>query len=419
MLISYKTIRTIILLVLISVFLAYTKCYAQKAYVSPKIKLYVDFIQQQNVSPVDYIMGLFEKYDVVILGERDHNDTTQYDLIEQILSDPRFIEHVGHVMTESGVYNMTDEINKVLKATYTNDSIFEDKLLRTCINVDHMPLWDATNFYQYLYSVYRINKNLPDDKKISITLSDVEFSWRDVPRNLTDSKEFDNKYSIMYKGNRDSLIGNNAVKALNKIFNSNTQRKKALIIYNFPHSGQVSHKIDNSNEYWYSAAQVIFNAFPGRVTNVMINWAARIKKTNKYTSLLQKGKWDAAFAACGNKSVGFNLSGSPFGKDKFDLLDYHYLKGKTYSDIFDGYIFYKPVEEWVISAGVPNLYKYEEFKDEIAWRVNVYMDTNMSKDDIWNNYVKLRNFDFGNRLPIEKVQKQIQKYYKPGTENGK
>lgn len=56
-------------------------------------------------------MGLFDRYDVVILGERDHRDTTQYDLIEQIMSDPRFIDQVGLIMTEIGVYNMTGTVD--------------------------------------------------------------------------------------------------------------------------------------------------------------------------------------------------------------------------------------------------------------------------------------------------------------------
>jgi hypothetical protein len=45
------------------------------------------------------VFGLFDKYNIAILGERDHRDTTQYDMIIKILSDPRFLEKVGNVFT--------------------------------------------------------------------------------------------------------------------------------------------------------------------------------------------------------------------------------------------------------------------------------------------------------------------------------
>ena len=91
--------------------------HGQDSYVSPKIEEYVDFINDCNTSPVDYVMGLFDRYDVVILGERDHRDTTQYDLIEQIMSDPRFIDQVGLIMTEIGVYNMTGTVDCIVNGS--------------------------------------------------------------------------------------------------------------------------------------------------------------------------------------------------------------------------------------------------------------------------------------------------------------
>lgn len=41
---------------------------------------YVDFLKEQTTSAKDYILGLFDDYDIVILCERNHRDMTQYDL---------------------------------------------------------------------------------------------------------------------------------------------------------------------------------------------------------------------------------------------------------------------------------------------------------------------------------------------------
>ena len=85
-------------------------------------------------------MRLFDKYDIVVLGERDHNDTTQYDLIEEIISDPRFIEKVGNIMTEVGVSNMTGELNKLLNAKYKHNSIFDNELANMALYLDFSPV---------------------------------------------------------------------------------------------------------------------------------------------------------------------------------------------------------------------------------------------------------------------------------------
>jgi hypothetical protein len=44
-----------------------------------EIAPYVDFLKKQNQNPVDYVMGLFDKYDMVILCERHHAENTQYN----------------------------------------------------------------------------------------------------------------------------------------------------------------------------------------------------------------------------------------------------------------------------------------------------------------------------------------------------
>jgi len=65
------------------------------------IEEYVEFIREHNQNPVDYILGLFEHADIVVLCERSHNEITQYELITNTIKDKRFIENVGHVFLET------------------------------------------------------------------------------------------------------------------------------------------------------------------------------------------------------------------------------------------------------------------------------------------------------------------------------
>ena len=376
----------------------------QERQVSPKIKRYVDFIDHCQTSAADYVMQLFERYDIVILGERDHRDTTQYDLIGQIVSDPRFINQVGHVMTEIGVYNMTDEIDRIVNASYASDQEFEAALWSAYKNLDYTPLWENTNFYQYLHSIYRINRDLPANRKIHLSLLDTPFSWRQS-EGMT-HEQFQT-FLQMWK-QKDLIMANNAFTELYKLFEGADTRKKALIILNAPHS----YGLDSDRRKSRYAGQYIMERFPGRVANILIN---RVKKGPD--QLTQNGKWDAAFAACGNKSIGFDLAGTPFGEDRFDLNP-RCLNGKhKYKEIYHGFIFYKPVEAWIFGLGIPGP-SDSGFREELAWRDSSVWEgrsANRPEDvaEINDYYTKIRCLQI-DTVSLKKINRQIGKYYKPG-----
>lgn len=98
--------------------------YAQNSRLSD----YVDCIKSNSCNPVDYVFNLFEKSDIVVIGERDHRDTTQYELILDLLRDPRFAKDIGYVYTEVGSVNRTKDVNKLLCGKYESDNEFNDAL---------------------------------------------------------------------------------------------------------------------------------------------------------------------------------------------------------------------------------------------------------------------------------------------------
>lgn len=385
---------------------------AKEKWISPKISCYVDFVESCNTSPVDYIMGLFDIYDVVILGERDHRDITQYKLIEQIISDQRFIDKVGNVMTEVGVYNMSDKLNQLLKSNFDCDDDFNKALWELYKEIDYTPLWEKTNFYYYLNSIYNINKTLPNDSKINVSLLDIPFSWNQT-HNMT-NKQFQSFYRIW--DSKDIIMGNNAITELYKIFNGVSSRKKALIIMNTPHSlslrGSELEKDKMPNKFNYYAGQIIMDRFPGKVSNVMINSIYNDdKKTYK---LVHNGRWDAAFAVVDNKSIGFDFISSPFGDDMFDLGG-RLINGKRkYKELYTGFIFYKPPHEWILEIGVP-IFKDSTYSVELLRRENIWDGSTPQNDDsldeIFEYYSTLR---FITPFDSVNIYNRISKYYRPG-----
>lgn len=63
------------------VFLAISSTSDLAAQSSPvaSVKALHEYADKNGISPKDYIFKLFEKSDIVVLGERDHRDSIQYN----------------------------------------------------------------------------------------------------------------------------------------------------------------------------------------------------------------------------------------------------------------------------------------------------------------------------------------------------
>lgn len=97
---------------------------------------YVSYLQKPHLSAKNYIIGLFKKYDMVILCERAHAELTQYDLYLDVISDPWFVKNVGNVFTETGSISNRESINNFIHTKYEHDSIKEPDLIKICQNVN-------------------------------------------------------------------------------------------------------------------------------------------------------------------------------------------------------------------------------------------------------------------------------------------
>lgn len=200
-----------------------------------EIKPFVEYIRTNSTDPVDYVMDLFEKYDIVILGERDHRDMTQYGLIKSIVSDPRFVENVGNVFMEVGVVNKERELNEVLQASYPSKSKFRKRLRKLYRDLDFYFIWEKTNYWDFLNFVYDLNTALPAGYKINLGPTDVAFDWKDI-HTPEDYLKFENEV-MGDPFTRDSIMGGNFIFLYDKLpARSDGKPHKVLAIYNSPHS---------------------------------------------------------------------------------------------------------------------------------------------------------------------------------------
>jgi len=141
------------------------------------IEKYVRFLETQKQTPTDYIMGLFAKYDIVVLCERAHPETTQYDMICKLARDQRFQQQVGHILTECGSVSLRPAVEELL----TNDQLSEEqaqqKLRAIYRNFNFQVVWDKTNSYNFLQRITQLNRTLPKESRVHIWPCDVASDW--------------------------------------------------------------------------------------------------------------------------------------------------------------------------------------------------------------------------------------------------
>jgi hypothetical protein len=358
------------------------------------LKNYVNFLNTQNSSAKDYVIRLFEKYDIVVLCERYHQEMTQYDLIYDIVSDKKFTENGGQIMMEVGVANIYEQLNHFLQNDTLTSEEVEKNLLQIIRNNDFYPLWEMTNYPVFLKKLHYLNKTLSEQQKIIVHPVDISFSWK----NIASKREYKAVMDTVDSGLRDEIMG----KQMQKIISENSN-KKFLIIMNHYHSWFIPEE--------YGAAWWVKNSFPEKTINILINNVLR-------NNLTDDGKWDAAFKLIGKADLGFDLANTPFGETNFDryLIKWHDTEIDTVmktpdkmQDFFHGYIFYQPIEKHVLSYGYPNsiskdFQKEMNRRSKIAWGNLVAF---FGKYKIRNYYNKVREKQYDN---IDKLMEQRNKW---------
>lgn len=293
------------------------------------VKKYTDYLETDRQNINDYIFGLFEKYDHVILCERLHPEYTQYDMIYGIVGDERFSKHIGTLFTELGCVDARDDFQKLIATPFPNDTVLEKELSAFMMKKNQTVylLWRNTNWFDFLKKVYQLNQK--DGVKVNVAFSDEHWT----------SKE-DEKIR-----KRDSLMASNIISTIRS-----DSLKKSLTIMNYRHAYLISPPLSDIK----NCGNYMTDAFPGKVANVLINTVTMNYISDRFLPQIQHGKWDVAFEQMLDSAFAFNLKDSPFGKDRFD----HYpfispLSNKKYEEMFTGVIYYLPLHKHIFSHGYP------------------------------------------------------------------
>jgi len=377
------------------------------------IKPYVDFLSGKTfLSPKEYVLKSFEEKDIVVLCERLHPEFKQYEMIVEIIKDKRF---TGNVYTEVGVFNTGHQINDFLLKENLTEIEIKEHLLAIFRNLDMFSLWPNYNYYYLLENIYQINQERQSTEKIQVFPLDVMFSW--------DSIKCDEQYNMFLdmmepQKNFPPIIDRNVIMAqyfirkYDQAKYDNPNKKKALIIMNTYHGYTriPQYLLHPTEPNTYSTAEYIYKTFPNSTKGILINGISNSWK------LVANGEWDAAFRFTGNKNVGFDMKDTPFGKTKFDMYNFggNAYETVNFEYIFDGMVFYEPIENFEVVVGIPGIFDDKAFVTEFYRRTaleeRITIEEAMSSKEI-NQYVEDWNVKKVNKVDdLDKFNDLINKW---------
>lgn len=358
------------LILIIIIFLPFLICTGQN---KPKqeIQPYIKFLNStETLNSKDYILSLWDKYDIVVICERFHGEVTQYNLLLDIINDERFITSVGNVFTEVGSVSIQPDINHFLQSKYLNEKQRKDDLLNIYRNLTFSPSWEKYNFFNFILEINKLNCKIEDSLSIHLYPLTWEFpGWKNIETSAKYKEWFYNQPDF------DSILASHFIEQYDKIL-TNEARKKALIVLNYRHAFNK----DMKNEMYEktinvsNTARYIFDNYKGKVANILLNTLTSLPADNSDMGdpyiPIQNGKWDAAFKFSNIKNSGFDFYNSPFGEDSFDLWPYSKIENK-YKDVFTGFVFYLPLNEHYELYGIPNIMT-KEFEVELRRRLKIF-----------------------------------------------
>jgi hypothetical protein len=278
-------------------------------------------------------------------------------LIYDVVSSPYFIDHVGNIFTEVGSVSNRQNTLNFIKTKFNNDSIKQLMQAKVYENGSFPPLWNHTNFYNFIGRLNTLNCTSDKRKQINLFTSGTQNPTIEQRKDIKAMKQY--VKANYYK--RDSLMASYIINTFDSI-REKSGRKKALIIMNYRHAFSKS----LTNDGIINVADYLKRHYERKFANVYINGLSSTQnisasEKNKPHIFqcgdqipIQMGKWDAAFKLAQKENLGFDFSNSPFGKDSLDI--WSFPTNNHYEDIFTGFVYYLPLEKHRYSQGVKNFY---------------------------------------------------------------
>lgn len=336
---------------------------------------FINYIKAHGKEPKNYVLEKLAKHKLVIYGEV-HRRPVSWNLLRQVIADPRFVETTGTVFMEFGSYNQ-EELDRFYKQEELDKS-----LLLNIFGRQQLGGWTDKGQFDFMISLRELNKKLPDDKKIKVICADEQMAWPSVKT----AEDFQSQLKNMKDRNTQMAD------IIEQTIQLSADSRNSLFIVGYGH-GYKSHvpgtfSTPPGQIPALSAGAQLVQRFSDHDIFSIFPHSPSMSNTRGSEGKLRNGLFDYVFEMNGNMPLAFDLKNSRFGKEPFDAMIPMKFnpKAESYSDNFDGYIFFGKLEDEEKGAPLIELFT-DDFVNELK-RAATIIGTRTMYDMPINNLTK-------------------------------
>jgi hypothetical protein len=303
---------------------------------SEEIDKSIQYLSNNKMSPQEYIASKFATKDIILLSE-EHRVKENLELVKSLIP----------ILYKNGVYTIgmefgANENQKTLDSLILAPEYNEDLARKLMFNYNSG--WVFKGYTDLYKAAWSFNKAVPKSaKKFHILNLSYRYNWSSFSGYRTPEK----MKKVFYKGNTEAyrfgIVEKEVIAKGEKILIL-TGDIHAFTRYKFPvydFLGEDFVRLDNG--YF---GNLLYAKYPQKVYTILLHKPFMNRPDTKPELISPaNGAIETIMQKMNNEPVGFDLVNTPLGKlrdDSYYSLGY---KDFTLEDIYDGYVFVKPIKQ--------------------------------------------------------------------------
>jgi hypothetical protein len=297
----------------------------------------VNYLKAHQMTPEEYVLSKFRRYDIVFLGEEHY--------IKQNL---KFVQALIPALYGVGIYNLAiefgvDDCQADVDRLITAEG-YDDDLARKIMFRDFV-LWGYLDYMDIYRKAWELNHSLPKGaKKFRVVNLNYRADWTALQGPRTHAV----MDKVWVKGDPDVYMGN-------RVLHEFADRHEKALVYagfhhTFTHYHQPYYDFEKRKLIDFTTKRmgnVVYDQIPERVFGILLHTPWTNLEGWDHWSAPVGGAIQAVMNELQEKPVGFDVKDSPFGKLR-DPNTYYSIGYPAFSlaTLTDGYIYLAPFRKF-------------------------------------------------------------------------
>ncbi len=304
----------------------------------------LSYLQQSGLTPEEYIITKFRRYDVIMLGE-----------FHRVQHDPLFVQRLIPVLYRNGIRLLGFEFacheDQSRLDRLLNSQEYDDTLAVSILRNLDCGIWPYQEYLDIFRAAWSLNASLPSDSERFRILPMTAYLDGEKLKHGTSAERMDQERRV---GATDSLIAE-------IVQHEALEKGKKILVYCGIHHAFSKFRQPMFDEetstflgryFETRGGQRIYQKYPERVITVKLHSPYWYPKLQTY-GLPFGGIVDQAFQSY-RQPVGFDISRSPFADLRDSTSIYALGHGSiAFSDYCDGYIILDQIKNFRSATVIP------------------------------------------------------------------